>query len=111
MTFKNTITEETELYERTQIKICQSYNVTNTGYITTDKLVDKLKNTIAKDKEFTLITEKELYNGLATARRSNCVMDNSKLLSTGIKIQSYKLNHTNSHTKTCRIKFKFIFII
>jgi len=64
------------------------YNVTNTGYITTDKLLEKLKNTIAKDKQFTLIDEQELYNGLAVAKRSNCVMDNSKLLSTGIKMRS-----------------------
>ena len=63
------------------------YNVTNTGYITTSKLVDKLKNTIAKDKKFTLINENELYANFATARRSNCIMDNSKLLSTGIKIR------------------------
>jgi len=64
------------------------YNVTNTGYITTDKLIEKLKKTIAKDKQFTLIDEQELYNGLAVAKRSNCVMDNSKLLSTGIKMRS-----------------------
>jgi hypothetical protein len=33
------------------------YNITNTGYITTDMLVHKLKNTIARDKIFTLIDE------------------------------------------------------
>ncbi len=64
------------------------YNVTNTGYLTTDKLVEKLKNTIAKDKQFKLIDETELYNGIATAKRSNCVMDNSKLLSTGITMRT-----------------------
>jgi UDP-glucose 4,6-dehydratase len=64
------------------------YNVTNTGYLTTDKLVEKLKNTIAKDKQFKLIDEKELYSGIATAKRSNCVMDNSKLLSTGITMRT-----------------------
>jgi UDP-glucose 4,6-dehydratase len=64
------------------------YNITNTGYLTTDKLVEKLKNTIAKDKQFKLIDEKELYSGIATAKRSNCVMDNSKLLSTGITMRT-----------------------
>jgi UDP-glucose 4,6-dehydratase len=64
------------------------YNVTNTGYLTTDKLVEKLKNTIAKDRQFKLIDEKELYSGIATAKRSNCVMDNSKLLSTGITMRT-----------------------
>lgn len=64
------------------------YNVTNTGYITTDKLVEKLKNTIAKDKKFELIDEKELYENFVNARRSNCIMDNSKLLATGIHMRS-----------------------
>jgi len=64
------------------------YNVTNTGYITTDKLIEKLKNTIAKDKNFQLIDESELYSKFAKARRSNCVLDNTKLLSTGIKMRT-----------------------
>lgn len=64
------------------------YNVTNTGYITTDFLVEKLKNTIAKDKNFTLINEDELYKNYAKTPRSNCVMSNNKLLSTGIKMSS-----------------------
>ena len=64
------------------------YNIVNTGSITTDQLVDKLKNTIAKDKNFHLISDKELYADYATAPRSNCVMDNSKLLKTGIKMKS-----------------------
>lgn len=64
------------------------YNVTNTGYLTTDKLVEKLKNTIAKDRQFKLIDEKELYSGIATVKRSNCVMDNSKLLLTGITMRT-----------------------
>jgi len=64
------------------------YNVTNIGYITTDNIVAKLKNTIAKDKNFTLIGEEELYAGFANAKRSNCVIDNTKLLSTGIKMKN-----------------------
>jgi len=64
------------------------YNVTNTGFITTDKLIEKLKNTIAKDKNFQLIDESELYSNFAKARRSNCVLDNTKLLSTGIKMRT-----------------------
>jgi UDP-glucose 4,6-dehydratase len=64
------------------------YNVVNTGSITTDQLVDKLKNTIAKDKSFHLISDKELYANYARTPRSNCVMDNSKLLKTGIKMKS-----------------------
>ena len=64
------------------------YNITNTGYLTTDKLVEKLKNTIAKDKKFTLIDEQELYANFTNTRRSSCVLDNNKLLATGISMRS-----------------------
>ena len=64
------------------------YNVVNTGYITTDLLIEKLKKTIAKDKIFTVINEEELYKNYAKAPRSNCVMSNRKLLETGIKMKS-----------------------
>ena len=64
------------------------YNVTNTGYITTDILIEKLKMTIAKDKNFTLIDEEQLYKNYAKTPRSNCVMSNSKLLETGIKMKT-----------------------
>jgi len=64
------------------------YNVINTGYITTDLLIEKLKKTIAKDKIFTVINEEELYKNYAKTPRSNCVMSNSKLLATGIKMKS-----------------------
>jgi UDP-glucose 4,6-dehydratase len=64
------------------------YNVVNTGSITTDRLVNKLKNTIAKNRQFHLIDDEELYSNYARTPRSNCVMDNSKLLKTGIKMKS-----------------------
>jgi UDP-glucose 4,6-dehydratase len=64
------------------------YNVTNTGYITTDFLVEKLKVTIAKDRNFTLIDEETLYKNYAKTPRSNCVMSNSKLLETGITMKT-----------------------
>ncbi len=64
------------------------YNITNTGYITTSQLVEKLKKTISKEKDFLLITEKELYEKFAKTPRSNCILDNSKILSTGIKMRS-----------------------
>jgi dTDP-4-dehydrorhamnose reductase len=64
------------------------YNVVNSGHITTENLVEKLKQTIAKDKKFHLINDNELYENYAKTPRSNCIMDNSKLLSTGIKMSS-----------------------
>jgi dTDP-4-dehydrorhamnose reductase len=64
------------------------YNVVNSGYITTEKLVEKLKLTIAKNKEFNLINDNELYKNYAKTPRSNCVMNNSKLLLSGIKMSN-----------------------
>lgn len=66
------------------------YNITNTGTITTKQLVTKLQNTIAKDRKFELITEDDLYTKFALAKtpRSNCVLDNSKLLNVGIKMRT-----------------------
>lgn len=64
------------------------YNIVNTGSITTEVLVSKLKNTIAKNRDFNLISEEELYKNYASAPRSNCVMSNTKLLNAGIKIKS-----------------------
>lgn len=62
------------------------YNVTNTGYITTEQIVDKMKKTIGKNKDFEFINESLFYTNLAKTPRSNCILDNKKLLSTGIKM-------------------------
>ena len=64
------------------------YNITNTGTITTEQLVKKLQNTIAKDQKFELINEDELYANFAKTPRSNCILDNSKLLNAGIKMRT-----------------------
>ena len=63
------------------------YNVTNTGYITTEQIVDKLKKTIAKNKDFEFIDASLFYTNLAKTPRSNCILDNSKLLNVGIKMK------------------------
>lgn len=65
-----------------------TYNVTNGGYITTKGIVEKLKNTIAVDKKFTFVNDDEFYKDIAKTPRSNCVMSNEKLLSTGIKMRT-----------------------
>ena len=64
------------------------YNITNSGSITTKGITDKFKNTIAKDKTFTFVAEEEFYKNVVKTPRSNCVMSNEKLLSTGIKMRS-----------------------
>lgn len=64
------------------------YNVTNTGYTSTEHVVSLLKSTIAKDHNFEFVEESEFYKTLAKTPRSNCVMSNEKLLSTGIKMRT-----------------------
>jgi UDP-glucose 4,6-dehydratase len=60
------------------------YNVVNSGYVNTEKVIDKIKNTIRKDKVFNLITEEEFYKTISPLPRSNCIISNNKLLSVGI---------------------------
>lgn len=64
------------------------YNVTNGGSITTKSITEKFKNTIAKDKTFTFVEESEFYKSVVKTPRSNCVMSNEKLLSTGITMRT-----------------------
>lgn len=64
------------------------YNVTNTGHTTTEEVVKLLKKTIAKDRQFEFVNDDDFYKTLAKTPRSNCVMSNEKLLSTGIKMRS-----------------------
>lgn len=64
------------------------YNVTNTGHTSTEQVVSLLKSTIAKDHNFEFVEESEFYKILAKTPRSNCVMSNEKLLSTGIKMRT-----------------------
>ena len=64
------------------------YNVTNTGYTTTKQVVELFKKTIAKNRNFEFVEEDEFYKTLAKTPRSNCVMSNEKLLSTGIKMRT-----------------------
>lgn len=65
------------------------YNVTNTGFVTTRYVVDKIKNTIAKDKVFEFFdNEEDFYKNAAKTPRSNCVISNKKLLDVGIKMRN-----------------------
>ena len=66
-----------------------TYNVTNTGYVTTKQVVEKIKNTIGKDREFEFFdNDEDFYKTAAKTPRSNCVMSNQKLLDVGIKIRN-----------------------
>jgi UDP-glucose 4,6-dehydratase len=65
-----------------------TYNITNSGFITTKQITEKFKQTIAKDKVFNFVEEGEFYKNIVKTPRSNCVMSNEKLLSTGIKMRT-----------------------
>lgn len=64
-----------------------TYNVTNTGAVTTREVVTLIKNILKLDKQFTFFgSEEEFMERAAKTPRSNCTMDNSKILSTGVRI-------------------------
>jgi UDP-glucose 4,6-dehydratase len=66
-----------------------TYNVTNTGSVTTRRVTELISQELKLDKEFSFFEdEDEFMLKAAKTPRSNCVMDNSKLLSTGIKISN-----------------------
>lgn len=65
------------------------YNVTNTGSVTTKEVVEQIKKHRRIEKSFQFFeSEKEFMELAAKTPRSNCVLDNSKLLSTGIKMST-----------------------
>lgn len=65
-----------------------TYNVTNTGHITSEYLINKIKSTIAKDKIFEMMSEEDFYRSFKCLKRANCILDNSKIRSHGIKIKN-----------------------
>ena len=64
-----------------------TYNVTNTGAVTTAEVVDLIRKHLAPDRQFRFFASEDEFMQLAAKTpRSNCVMDNSKLRSAGIEI-------------------------
>ena len=64
------------------------YNVTNTGHVTTREVADLIKTHLLPDKEAKFFSDEDEFMKIAAKTpRSNCVMDNSKLRSTGIEIR------------------------
>jgi UDP-glucose 4,6-dehydratase len=65
------------------------YNIVNSGYISTAQVVQMMGKILNINKDFDFFeSEKHFYEIGATAPRSNCILDNSKLTSSGIKIRS-----------------------
>jgi len=64
------------------------YNVTNPGFITTRQVIGMIEKILKPGKRFEFwANDEEFYKVAAKTPRSNCVMDVSKLLATGVKIR------------------------
>lgn len=63
------------------------YNTTNTGSVTTRRVVELIKKHLQPRKDFQFFESEQQFMKLAAvAPRSNCVLDNSKLVSCGIEV-------------------------
>jgi dTDP-4-dehydrorhamnose reductase len=61
------------------------YNVTNPGTVTTREVVDLIRQSGVSDKQFEFFSdESEFMQKAAKTPRSNCVLDSTKLLASGI---------------------------
>jgi dTDP-4-dehydrorhamnose reductase len=65
-----------------------TYNITNQGAVTARYVVDQIKGTLKPDRRFHFWKDDtDFYRHAAKAPRSNCILDVSKLLNTGVKIR------------------------
>jgi dTDP-4-dehydrorhamnose reductase len=65
------------------------YNITNTGKVDTKQICDLVSKHLNINNDFDFFESiEEFYNIGAIAPRSNCLLDNSKLLATGFKMRS-----------------------
>src|SRR5208282_5953144 len=64
------------------------YNVTNPGAVSTRQVVDMIQRILKPEREFEFWrSDEEFYKYGAKALRSNCILDVSKLLATGVRIR------------------------
>jgi UDP-glucose 4,6-dehydratase len=64
------------------------YNVTNPGFVTTRHVVGMIQKILKPAKRFEFwANDEEFYRLAVKTPRSNCVLDVSKLLSTGVKMR------------------------
>jgi len=65
-----------------------TYNVTNPGYVTTRQVVELIEKHLRPACKFEFWqNDEEFYRTAAKTPRSNCIMDVSKLLATGVRIR------------------------
>ncbi len=64
------------------------YNVTNPDFITTREVIELMQKILKPNRTFEFwANDEEFYNVAAKTPRSNCVLDVTKLLATGVKIR------------------------
>lgn len=64
------------------------YNVTNPGFVTTRQVVELIQQILRPRRSFAYWnSDEEFYRVAAKTPRSNCVLETSKLLGTGVKIR------------------------
>tara|TARA_Y100000593_G_scaffold62445_1_gene115691 strand:+ start:1704 stop:2567 length:864 start_codon:yes stop_codon:yes gene_type:complete len=65
------------------------YNIVNSGFVSTAQVVQIMHRYLNINKNFDFFeSEQQFYEIGASAPRSNCILDNSKLLSTGVNIRT-----------------------
>ena len=65
------------------------YNIVNSGSVTAREVIEKINKIPALSKNFDFFeSEEKFFKFGAKAPRSNCILDNSKLTSSGIKIRN-----------------------
>lgn len=66
----------------------ETYNVTNPGFVTTRHVVELIQQRLKPSRKFEFwASDEEFYRVAAQTPRSNCVMDTTKLLASGVKIR------------------------
>jgi dTDP-4-dehydrorhamnose reductase len=64
------------------------YNMTNPGYVTTHQVVGMIQTILQPKRDFAFwASDEEFYKVAAKTPRSNCVLDTTKLLATGVKMR------------------------
>ena len=79
-----------------------AYNITNPGMVTTRQVVEMIERILEPNRPFEFWqNDEEFYRVAAKTPRSNCVLDVSKLLATGVKLRPVcdALEHSLRHWK------------
>jgi UDP-glucose 4,6-dehydratase len=65
-----------------------SYNVTNPGFVTSSQVVEMIQKILKPKRSFEFWKDdSEFYRVAAKTPRSNCILDVSKLLATGVTMR------------------------